>query len=74
MVKITVSWSGELEGTEADIVESLVIDAVSLIGVLNELMDRESGVVWFDNGVGNLRRWDNGKGVHDTVWVFLTNL
>ena len=39
MVKITIGWSGELEGSEADIVEGLVINAHDLIGVLDELMD-----------------------------------
>merc|ERR1712007_319355 len=34
MVKITIGWGGELEGSEADIVESLVINDHDLIGVL----------------------------------------
>merc|ERR1719194_133264 len=38
MVEITIGWGGELEGSEADIVQSLVIDAHNLIGVLDELM------------------------------------
>merc|ERR1711881_685283 len=40
MVEITVGGGGELEGSEADIVEGLVIDDHALIGVLDELMDR----------------------------------
>ena len=51
MVKITIGWGGELEGSEADIVKSLVINAHNLIGVLDELMDRESGVVWLNDGI-----------------------
>ena len=39
MIEIAVGGGGELEGTEADIVKSLVIDAVRLVGVLDELMD-----------------------------------
>jgi hypothetical protein len=74
VVEVTVCWGGELECAEANVVESLVVDAVGLIGVLNKLVNRESGVVWFDDGVGNLWRWHNGEGVHDTVWVFLTDL
>jgi len=34
MVEITVSGGGKLEGTEADVVESLVVDAVRLVCVL----------------------------------------
>merc|ERR1719243_22281 len=41
MVKITVGWGGELEGSEADIVKSFVINAHNLIGVLDKLMDGE---------------------------------
>ena len=56
MVKITVGWGGELEGSEADIVESFVINAHNLISVLNKLMDGESGVVWLNNGIRDLWR------------------
>ena len=54
MVKISVGWGGELEGSEADIVKSFVINAHDLIGVLDELMDREGGVVWLNNGIRDL--------------------
>jgi len=74
MVEITIGWGGELEGSEADIVEGLVINAHNLIGVLDELMDREGGVVWLDNGVGDLWGWHDGEGGHDSVWVLLTDL
>ena len=39
MVQVTVCWGGELQGSEADVVQSLVVDAVGLVGVLNELVD-----------------------------------
>ena len=39
MVQVTVGWGGELQGSEADVVQSLVVDTVGLVGVLNELMD-----------------------------------
>ena len=54
VVEITVSWGVELECTEADIVESFVVDTESLVGVLNKLVDGEGSVVWLDNGVGDL--------------------
>merc|ERR1712038_1607543 len=38
MVKITVGGGGELQGTEADIVESFIVNAVGLICVLYQLM------------------------------------
>ena len=38
MVEITIGWGGELEGSETDIIKSLVINAHDLIGILDELM------------------------------------
>jgi len=74
MVEISVGRGGELEGTEADVVESLVVNAVGLVGVLNELVDGKCSVVGFDDGVGHLRGGDNRKSGHDTVGVFLADL
>lgn len=54
VVKITVGGGGELEGSEADIVEGFVIDNLDLISIFDELMDREGGVVGFDDGIRNL--------------------
>jgi len=74
VVQVTVCWGGELEGSEANVVEGFVVNAVCLVGVFDQLVDGEGGVVWFDDGVGHLWRWDNGEGVHDSVWVFLSDL
>jgi len=59
MVKITVGWGGKLEGSEADIVEGFVINNLDLISIFDELMDREGGVVWFDDGIRDLGGWEN---------------
>jgi hypothetical protein len=55
VVEIAVSWGGELEGLQANVVQSLVVDTEGLVRVLNELMDGESGVVWLNNGVRDLK-------------------
>ena len=39
MVQVTIGGGGQLQGTEADVVESLVVNAVGLICVLNKLVD-----------------------------------
>ena len=57
MVEITIGGCGQLQGTEADVVEGLVVDAEALICVLNQLMHRESGVVWLDNRVRHFGGW-----------------
>lgn len=51
MVEITVSRWAELECSEANIVQSLVIDAESLVGIFNELMHRQRRVVGFDDRI-----------------------
>ena len=51
MVEITISGGGELEGSEADIVEGFVVDDHTFVSVFDELMDREGGVVGFNDGI-----------------------
>ena len=74
MVEITVGGGGQFEGPEADIVEGLVVNAHDLIGVLDELMHGEGGVVGLNDGVGHLGGWHDREGAHHTVGVFLTDL
>merc|ERR1712195_122279 len=74
MVKVTVGGGGELEGSEADIVEGLVVNAHDLIGVLNKLMDGEGGVVGLNDGIGDLGGRHDGEGAHHAVGVLFTDL
>merc|ERR1712036_140371 len=74
MVEITVGGGGELEGPEADIVEGLVVNAHPMIGVLDELMHGEGGVVGLDDSVGHLGGWHDGECAHHAVGVLLTDL
>ena len=39
VVQVSVSWVRELQGSEANVVEGLIVNAVGLIGILNELVD-----------------------------------
>ena len=40
MVEVTISGCCQFQGTEADVVQCFIINAVALVGVFNELMDR----------------------------------
>ena len=40
VVKVTVGGGGELQGSEADVIEGLIVNTVGLICVLNQLVDR----------------------------------
>ena len=41
---------------EADIVQGLVVDGVSFVSVLHQLVHREGGIVRLHNGVRNLQK------------------
>ena len=56
VVQVTVRGVGQLQGAHADVVEGLVVDAEGLVGVLDELVDGERGVVGLNNGIRDLAR------------------
>ena len=74
MVEVTVGRGGELKGAEADVVEGLVVEDHDLIGVLDELVDGEGGVVRLDNGVRDLGGREDRESKHDPVGVLLADL
>lgn len=51
VVQVSVGWGGQLQGSEADVVQGFVINDHDFIGVFDELMDGEGGVVWLDDGI-----------------------
>ena len=57
VVEVSIGGGSEFERAEADVVESLVVDAVGLVCVLHQLVHRQSGVVWFHDCVRNLQWW-----------------
>jgi hypothetical protein len=74
VVQVTVGGVVQLESPHADVVESLVVNAEGLVGVLDQLVDGEGGVVGLDNGVGDLGGWHNGESGHHAVGELLANL
>jgi hypothetical protein len=74
VVQITISGGGELEGSEADIVEGLIINDHDFISILDQLMDGEGGIVGFNDGVRDLGGGEDGEGFHDSVGVFFSDL
>mmetsp|Transcript_31309 Transcript_31309/g.79466 ORF Transcript_31309/g.79466 Transcript_31309/m.79466 type:complete len:502 (-) Transcript_31309:80-1585(-) len=74
VVEVTEGGGGELEGTEADVVQGLVVNAEALVGVLDKLVDREGGVVGLNDRVRHLGRGHDREGEHDAVGVLLADL
>ena len=74
MIQVAIRRIRKLKGTEADVVKCLVIDAIGLVSVLYKLVNGEGGVVWFNDCIRHLGRWNDAKTVHDSVGKFFANL
>jgi len=74
MVEVAKSRGSKLQSSEANIIQGLVVNAEALIGILDELMNGEGGVVWLNNSIGHLGRGNDRECQHDTVRILLTNL
>jgi len=73
MVKITIGGGGQFKGSEANIIQSFVINDHTFIGVFDQLMDRQSGVVRFNDGIRHFGGWDNGECFHDSIRIFFSD-
>jgi hypothetical protein len=60
-VQVGVGWSLDIEVSSADIINGFVIDHDGDIGVLEEGVGGEDGVVWLNNGGGDLWGWVDGE-------------
>merc|ERR1712070_482808 len=60
-VQVGVGWSLDIEVSSADIINGFVIDHDGDIGVLEEGVGGEDGVVWLNNGSGDLWGWVDGE-------------
>jgi len=60
-VQVGVGWSLDIELSSADIIDSFVVQHDSDISVLQERVGGQNGVVWLNNGGGDLRGWVDGE-------------
>lgn len=67
------AWSGELKCTEADIIESFIIEDHAFICIFNKLMDRKSRIIRLNDCIRDLRRWENRESKHHSIWEFLSD-
>ncbi|GBE59143.1 hypothetical protein BOVATA_006360 [Babesia ovata] len=54
VVEVSVGGRGELERAEANVVQGFVVDNLDLVGVLDQLVHGQGGVVGLNDGVGDL--------------------
>ena len=74
MVQITIGRVGQLQGSEANIVQGFVVNTVGFICIFNQLVDGKGSIVGFYHGIGYLGGGYHGVGIHDTVRVLLADL
>jgi hypothetical protein len=60
-VEVGVRWSLDVEVSSADVVDGLVVNHERAVGVLEGGVASEDGVVWLNNGSGDLRGWVDSK-------------
>jgi len=60
-VQVGVGWSLDIEVSSADIIDGFVIEDNGDIGVLEKGVSGEDGVVWLNNGGGDLWGWVDGE-------------
>ena len=72
MVQVTVCGRRQLERTEANIVEFLVVDAEGLVSVLDKLVDGQRRVVRFRYVVRLVYSEEPNTLKHS--WIYLLNL
>ncbi len=73
VVQVTIRRRRQLQRPEADVVKSLVVDTERLVRVLHQLVHRQGAVVRLHDGIGNLRRGNDGERVHDAVWILFSD-
>ncbi len=61
-VQVGVGGALDIEVTTADVIEGLVVDLVGDIGVFQQRVDAQHGVVRLDDGGGDLRAGPHGEG------------
>jgi hypothetical protein len=60
-VEVGVGWSLNVEVSSADVIDGLVVKHDGDISVLEEGVGGQNGVVWLNDGSGDLRRWVDGE-------------
>lgn len=73
VVEVTERGGSELECTEADVVQRFVIQDHAFVGVFDELVNGQGGVVGLHHRIRHLRRGDHREGKHHAVGVLLAD-
>lgn len=72
--KRLTAWSGELKGTEADIVEGFIVQNHAFICIFNQLVNGKGCIVRLHNSVRHLWGWEHGKCKHHAIGILFPDL
>merc|ERR1719428_1570856 len=73
VIQITICWCGELQGSEANVVERLIVKKHAFVVLLLKLVEREHCIVRLHNCIRDFWRRDNRERLHDTIRILLTD-
>jgi hypothetical protein len=73
MVQVTIGWGGEFKSSETDIIKSFIINNLDFISIFNELMNRKSSIIRFNNSIRYFWGWENGESFHNSVRIFFSD-
>ena len=62
MIEVAIGRSCQLESAEANVVQSLVVNAEGLICIFDKLVDREGSIVWLQNNSEKRMRRERERG------------
>jgi len=51
VVQVSIGGGGKLEGTEANVIKSLIVQNHDFVCILNKLVNREGCIVWLNDSV-----------------------
>ena len=71
MIEISIGGCSQFQGSEANVIQGLIIDAECFICVLNQLVDGQGCIIRLHNSVRDFGGRNNRVAVHDSVRVFL---
>ena len=74
MIKIRVGRTGQLERSQAYLVQRLIVDAERCIGQINQLLNGQQHVIRPYNCILHLRGWYDRVRVHDPVRILVPDL
>merc|ERR1719197_799183 len=73
VIQVAICWCGQLQGSEANVVERLIVKKHAFVGVLHQLVEREHCIVRLYNCIRDLWRRNDRERLHDTIGILFTD-